>query len=84
MLLNRLVFFKGGVAHNIIPAVYEADFDIRVTPNIDLEEFKKKLENWIHEAENGEPGTVTYEYFFQVNTKTFFKITRQWCCKHVL
>eukprot|EP01119_Soliformovum_irregulare_P013129 TRINITY_DN3466_c0_g1_i1.p1 TRINITY_DN3466_c0_g1~~TRINITY_DN3466_c0_g1_i1.p1 ORF type:complete len:327 (+),score=120.73 TRINITY_DN3466_c0_g1_i1:295-1275(+) len=45
-------------AVNVIPTEAEACFDIRIPPTVDLEKFKKQLEDWCTEAGEG----ITYEF----------------------
>ncbi|PVZ96759.1 hypothetical protein BB558_006260 [Smittium angustum] len=41
----NLNMFSGGKQVNVVPATYQATFDIRVTPNVDFEEFQNMLRN---------------------------------------
>ena len=60
---------KGGLAHNIVHAIFEANFDIRITPSTDLNEFREKLQGWINEAEEGDTGSITYSFVYGVSRK---------------
>lgn len=63
----NLTGLSGGLAHNIVPALFEAKFDIRIAPSVDLNAFKEQLNSWIKEAEDGETGTITYEFVHGVS-----------------
>ncbi|OMJ26893.1 Aminoacylase-1 [Smittium culicis] len=41
----NLTHLEGGKQPNVVPATYSVTFDIRVTPNVDLEEFRSYLKN---------------------------------------
>ncbi|KAI8908730.1 hypothetical protein DFJ77DRAFT_473113 [Powellomyces hirtus] len=56
---TNVTILKAGVQHNVVPEVASAGVDIRVAPTVDLQAFKKQLEDWC--AEDG----VEIEY---VNT----------------
>lgn len=49
----NLTLLKGGVQCNVIPAVLEAGFDIRLAIDIDHDEFEKQLRKWCDEAGGG-------------------------------
>ncbi|CAI2189009.1 17561_t:CDS:2 [Funneliformis geosporum] len=53
----NLTKLEAGVQHNVIPQEAKAGFDVRISPNVDLKEFKELLENFVH----SEPDT-TLEY----------------------
>lgn len=46
----NLTMLKGGVQYNVVPDTMSAGFDIRIPPNVNLEEFEKELEKWREEA----------------------------------
>ncbi|CAA92445.1 N-acyl-aliphatic-L-amino acid amidohydrolase [Caenorhabditis elegans] len=49
---------NGGVQFNVIPEKFEAFVDIRLTPSIDFNEMRNKLDQWVKDAGEG----VTYEF----------------------
>jgi len=60
----NLTMLKSGVTSdggktfslNVIPTEAEAGFDLRIPPTVDLDEFRKQLEQWTQEAD------VTFEF----------------------
>lgn len=66
----NLTRIEGGLANNIVPAVFTANFDIRITPNkTDLIEFEKQIQEWIKEAEEGDSGSISYKFLTKKEDK---------------
>lgn len=42
----NMTMINGGVQHNVVPEQLSASFDIRLTPSLSLDDFKKKLDQW--------------------------------------
>lgn len=54
----NLTQVEGGVMVNVLPEVLSATFDVRIAPDVDLDEFGNMIEAWCKEAGEG----VTFEY----------------------
>jgi acetylornithine deacetylase/succinyl-diaminopimelate desuccinylase-like protein len=52
-LFNFLFYFQGGVQANVVPSELSIVVDFRVSPNMGLSEFKKRLDGWIAHAGPG-------------------------------
>ncbi|KAG5458216.1 MAG: hypothetical protein BJ554DRAFT_1603, partial [Olpidium bornovanus] len=50
---TRWALRQGGVQHNVVPMEVTANFDIRVAPTMNLDDFKARIESWM------EPGCVS-------------------------
>lgn len=46
----NLTIMKGGVQYNVVPETFEVGFDIRVSPSMNMPEFRKTLLKWVEEA----------------------------------
>lgn len=46
----NLTMLKGGVQNNVIPAEMSAIFDMRISPNTDIDAFEQQLNRWCDEA----------------------------------
>jgi len=46
----NLTKLKGGVENNVIPAEMSATFDIRISINVDIDEFEQMIARWCSEA----------------------------------
>jgi aminoacylase len=59
----NLTGLTGGLARNLVPAEFEAIFDIRITPKNDVKEFERMLQQWIDESEgeDKDSGRITYD-----------------------
>lgn len=42
----NMTMINGGVQHNVVPEQLSASFDIRLTPSLSLDDFKRKLDQW--------------------------------------
>jgi aminoacylase len=49
----NMTIISGGVQVNVVPAELRADFDIRIPPTVDLDDFQKTLESWCTEIGSG-------------------------------
>ena len=49
----NLTGVHGGVQHNVVPDQLSMNFDIRVTPTLDLTELHRMFESWADEAGGG-------------------------------
>lgn len=60
------IFFKGGIAQNIVPAEFKALFDLRISKNTEPKEFEDMIIKMLSEAEEGETdsGRITYDLKF--------------------
>lgn len=58
----NLTILKGGVQANIIPAEMSATFDIRLSVNEDLNEFKERVK-FLYILEKYEPSNITTQFF---------------------
>jgi aminoacylase len=56
----NLTILKGGQQFNVVPPEAEAGFDIRIAPTVDLDAFRRRLDDWCNE-----PG-VSYEFVQQL------------------
>ncbi|CAH1769128.1 13986_t:CDS:2, partial [Entrophospora sp. SA101] len=71
----NLTLLEAGVQHNVIPLEAKAGFDIRVSPNVNLTEFKKFLEDLIYsESET----TFEFAQCHEDNTCTHLVDTNIW------
>ena len=43
----------GGVQINVVPDELAATFDVRLTPNLKLEDFDRQVQQWINDAGEG-------------------------------
>lgn len=69
----NLTGLSGGVQHNVIPTEVTANFDIRVAPTVDLNEFKSRIKSWM------EPGcTLEFVRYHFDNTMTSIEETDPW------
>jgi aminoacylase len=59
----NLTGLTGGLARNLVPAEFEAIFDIRITPKNDVKEIEKMIARWIEEAEgdDADSGRISVE-----------------------
>uniref|UniRef100_A0AAQ4QT92 N-acyl-aliphatic-L-amino acid amidohydrolase n=1 Tax=Gasterosteus aculeatus aculeatus TaxID=481459 RepID=A0AAQ4QT92_GASAC len=54
----NMTMVKGGVAYNVIPAEMDVSFDLRIPPQVNLQEFERQIKDWCKEAGDD----VTYEF----------------------
>ncbi|KAK4475957.1 hypothetical protein MN116_001195 [Schistosoma mekongi] len=54
----NMTMVDGGVQHNVVPEQLSASFDIRLTPSLSLNDFKKKLDQWTSNA----GGQIEFEF----------------------
>lgn len=62
----NLTMLEGGVQFNVVPAECSAGFDMRITPNVDLQELKKKVD----EFTAGEGITYNFRQVYWTNPVT--------------
>jgi aminoacylase len=71
----NLTRIEGGIANNIVPAVFIANFDIRITPKTDLVEFENQIQKWIKEAEDDDSGSISYRFLTKKEDQFFLSET---------
>ncbi|CAJ0584960.1 unnamed protein product, partial [Mesorhabditis spiculigera] len=49
----NLTVIQGGVQTNVLPEKFECEFDIRVPPTVEFDEFEKELNGWAAKAGKG-------------------------------
>lgn len=49
----NLTMVTGGVQNNVVPALLEVVFDLRIAIDVDLEAFEKQIRDWCEEAGGG-------------------------------
>ncbi|CAH8617057.1 unnamed protein product [Schistosoma mattheei] len=54
----NMTMINGGVQHNVVPEQLSASFDIRLTPSLSLDDFKRKLDQWALNA----GGQIEFEF----------------------
>ena len=73
MTTVNLTILSGGIASNVVPSEFNATFDIRISPKMDINDFKKLFESWIVEAEgdDADSGRVVCEFLPNVTNSHF-------------
>ncbi|KAJ3156255.1 adenylate cyclase [Geranomyces michiganensis] len=71
---TNVTILKGGVQHNVVPEEASAGVDIRIAPDVNLELFKKQLEDWCREDEI----EIEYVSTFWDNTITATDDSNKW------
>lgn len=72
----NLNMVRGGVQVNVVPDEMTATFDIRLTPNLKLEDFDRKMNQWVKDA--GEGVHVHYIQKHMDQTKTDISAASKW------
>lgn len=54
----NLTVLSGGAQRNVVPPTFKVEFDVRLSPNVDVEEFEKTVEKWCEEA----GGNIVIDY----------------------
>lgn len=67
---------RGGVQVNVVPDELAATFDVRLTPNLKLEDFDRQVNQWISEA--GEGVTIHFIQKHMDQTKTDISPSSKW------
>ena len=72
----NLTYMSGGVQINVVPNEFIVGFDIRLTPTTNLNDFEKKIHQWITEAGGGID--IHYEQKFTDQTLTSVALEDPW------
>jgi hypothetical protein len=59
---------------NVVPAKAEAGFDIRISPHMDPNEMKSKLDLWCEEVTQSTMGLPKGSYIFNITVRTGYSL----------
>uniref|UniRef100_A0A1I8NC79 N-acyl-aliphatic-L-amino acid amidohydrolase n=1 Tax=Musca domestica TaxID=7370 RepID=A0A1I8NC79_MUSDO len=60
----NLTMVNGGIQSNVVPAMLEACFDMRIATDVNLKEYEQQLRQWCEEAGGG----IEWEWLVRIDT----------------